>query len=77
MNLSDRDGFVLDIDVSANTTITHHIDAALHPKISIVARLHANASLFILIIGDVVTHSAPWRQSDLNQVISKLLDAAE
>ena len=31
----------------------------------------------ILIIGDVVAHSAPWRQSDLNQVISKLLDAAE
>src|SRR5438132_4956755 len=31
----------------------------------------------ILIIGDVVAHSAPWRQSNLNQVISKLLDAAE
>src|SRR6478752_1597645 len=31
----------------------------------------------ILIIGDVVAHSAPWRQSDLNQVLSKLLDAAE
>jgi uroporphyrin-III C-methyltransferase/precorrin-2 dehydrogenase/sirohydrochlorin ferrochelatase len=31
----------------------------------------------ILIIGDVVAHSAPWRQSTLNQVISQLLDAAE
>ena len=31
----------------------------------------------ILIIGDVVAHSAPWRQSNLNQVISKLLEAAE
>jgi uroporphyrin-III C-methyltransferase / precorrin-2 dehydrogenase / sirohydrochlorin ferrochelatase len=31
----------------------------------------------ILIIGDVVAHSAPWRQSTLNQVISHLLDAAE
>src|SRR6267142_615128 len=31
----------------------------------------------ILIIGDVVAHSAPWRQSNLNQVISELLDAAE
>jgi uroporphyrin-III C-methyltransferase/precorrin-2 dehydrogenase/sirohydrochlorin ferrochelatase len=31
----------------------------------------------ILIIGDVVAHSAPWRQSDPNQTISQLLDAAE
>src|ERR1700682_6234910 len=31
----------------------------------------------ILVIGDVVAHSAPWRQSGLNQVISKLLEAAE
>jgi uroporphyrin-III C-methyltransferase/precorrin-2 dehydrogenase/sirohydrochlorin ferrochelatase len=31
----------------------------------------------ILIIGDVVAHSAPWRLSNPNQVISKLLDAAE
>src|SRR6202048_1384789 len=31
----------------------------------------------VLIIGDVVAHSAPWRQSTLNQVISQLLDAAE
>jgi uroporphyrin-III C-methyltransferase/precorrin-2 dehydrogenase/sirohydrochlorin ferrochelatase len=31
----------------------------------------------ILIIGDVVAHSAPWRQSNPSQVISKLLDAAE
>jgi uroporphyrin-III C-methyltransferase/precorrin-2 dehydrogenase/sirohydrochlorin ferrochelatase len=31
----------------------------------------------ILIIGDVVAHSAPWRQSNLAQVISELLEAAE
>jgi uroporphyrin-III C-methyltransferase/precorrin-2 dehydrogenase/sirohydrochlorin ferrochelatase len=31
----------------------------------------------ILIIGDVVAHSAPWRHSELRQTISKLLDAAE
>lgn len=31
----------------------------------------------ILIIGDVVAHSAPWRQSNPSHVISKLLEAAE
>ena len=31
----------------------------------------------ILIIGDVVAHSAPWRQSKLTQVLSDLLEAAE
>jgi len=31
----------------------------------------------ILIIGDVVAHSAPWRQFELNEVISNLLEAAE
>ena len=31
----------------------------------------------ILIIGDVVAHSAPWRQQNLNQVISELMEAAE
>jgi uroporphyrin-III C-methyltransferase / precorrin-2 dehydrogenase / sirohydrochlorin ferrochelatase len=31
----------------------------------------------ILIIGDVVAHSAPWRQSNPSQMISKLVDAAE
>jgi uroporphyrin-III C-methyltransferase/precorrin-2 dehydrogenase/sirohydrochlorin ferrochelatase len=31
----------------------------------------------ILIIGDVVAHSAPWRRQNLNQVISELLEAAE
>jgi uroporphyrin-III C-methyltransferase / precorrin-2 dehydrogenase / sirohydrochlorin ferrochelatase len=31
----------------------------------------------ILIIGDVVAHSAPWRHQNLNQVISEFLDAAE
>jgi len=31
----------------------------------------------ILIIGDVVAHSAPWRRQNLNQAISQLLEAAE
>jgi uroporphyrin-III C-methyltransferase/precorrin-2 dehydrogenase/sirohydrochlorin ferrochelatase len=31
----------------------------------------------ILVIGDVVAHSAPWRHQNLNHVISKLLEAAE
>jgi uroporphyrin-III C-methyltransferase / precorrin-2 dehydrogenase / sirohydrochlorin ferrochelatase len=31
----------------------------------------------VLIIGDVVAHSAPWRHSELRQTISNLLDAAE
>ena len=31
----------------------------------------------ILVIGDVVAHSAPWRHQSLNQMISQLLDAAE
>src|SRR5712671_4176652 len=31
----------------------------------------------VLIIGDVVAHSAPWRCQNLNRVISELLEAAE
>jgi uroporphyrin-III C-methyltransferase/precorrin-2 dehydrogenase/sirohydrochlorin ferrochelatase len=31
----------------------------------------------VLIIGDVVAHSTPWRQFELNDVISNLLEAAE
>ena len=31
----------------------------------------------ILVIGDVVAHSAPWRQSQLNQLVSYFQDAAE
>jgi uroporphyrin-III C-methyltransferase / precorrin-2 dehydrogenase / sirohydrochlorin ferrochelatase len=31
----------------------------------------------ILIIGDVVAHSAPWRHQNLSHVISELLEAAE
>jgi uroporphyrin-III C-methyltransferase/precorrin-2 dehydrogenase/sirohydrochlorin ferrochelatase len=31
----------------------------------------------ILIVGDVVAHSAPWRHSNLNHVLTELLDAAE
>jgi uroporphyrin-III C-methyltransferase/precorrin-2 dehydrogenase/sirohydrochlorin ferrochelatase len=31
----------------------------------------------ILVIGDVIAHSAPWRRQGLNQMISKLLEAAE
>jgi uroporphyrin-III C-methyltransferase/precorrin-2 dehydrogenase/sirohydrochlorin ferrochelatase len=31
----------------------------------------------ILIIGDVVAHSAPWRTAELNQLVSQTLVAAE
>jgi uroporphyrin-III C-methyltransferase/precorrin-2 dehydrogenase/sirohydrochlorin ferrochelatase len=31
----------------------------------------------ILVIGDVVAHSAPWRHSNLHQVIAGILEAAE
>ena len=31
----------------------------------------------VLIIGDVVAHSAPWRRSNLHQVITGILEAAE
>ena len=31
----------------------------------------------VLVIGDVVAHSAPWRNFELNDVISNLLEAAE
>jgi uroporphyrin-III C-methyltransferase/precorrin-2 dehydrogenase/sirohydrochlorin ferrochelatase len=31
----------------------------------------------VLIIGDVVAHSAPWHRQNLNHVISELLEAAE
>ena len=31
----------------------------------------------ILIIGDVVAHSAPWRHSNLAHIISEHLEAAE
>jgi uroporphyrin-III C-methyltransferase/precorrin-2 dehydrogenase/sirohydrochlorin ferrochelatase len=31
----------------------------------------------VLIIGDVVARSAPWRHQNLNHVISELLEAAE
>ena len=31
----------------------------------------------ILIIGDVVAHSAPWRLANPNQAISQLLEVAE
>ena len=36
---------------------------------SLVERIDGGPA--ILVIGDVVTHSAPWRQSDLNQVLSE------
>jgi uroporphyrin-III C-methyltransferase / precorrin-2 dehydrogenase / sirohydrochlorin ferrochelatase len=41
----------------------------------LVAKINGGPA--ILIIGDVVAHSAPWRQSKPSQVISNLLDAAE
>jgi uroporphyrin-III C-methyltransferase / precorrin-2 dehydrogenase / sirohydrochlorin ferrochelatase len=36
-----------------------------------------NGGPAILIIGDVVAHSAPWRYQNLNHLVSKLLEAAE
>ena len=42
---------------------------------SLVAQIEGGPA--ILIIGDVVAHSAPWRASDLPQYISELLVAAE
>jgi uroporphyrin-III C-methyltransferase / precorrin-2 dehydrogenase / sirohydrochlorin ferrochelatase len=35
-----------------------------------------NGGPAILIIGDVVAHSAPWREANLNRVLSKLLETA-
>jgi len=34
-----------------------------------------SSDLAILIIGDVVAHSAPWRRQNLNQIISDLLES--
>src|SRR3984957_10698625 len=36
-----------------------------------------NGGPAILVIGDVVAHSAPWRHSNLHQVITGILEAAE
>ena len=36
-----------------------------------------NGGPAILVIGDVVAHSAPWRRSNLHQVITEILEAAE
>jgi uroporphyrin-III C-methyltransferase / precorrin-2 dehydrogenase / sirohydrochlorin ferrochelatase len=41
----------------------------------LVARIDRGPA--ILLIGDVVAHSAPWRDQNFNQTISKLLEAAE
>jgi uroporphyrin-III C-methyltransferase/precorrin-2 dehydrogenase/sirohydrochlorin ferrochelatase len=48
---------------------------ALEQLPDLVAKIDGGPA--ILIIGDVVAHSAPWRQINPSQVISKLLDAAE
>ncbi len=45
--------FVLNIDVFAGAMISHRIDAARYSSISIMARVHADASLSIFITGDV------------------------
>ena len=44
----------------------------LHELPDLVERIDGGPA--ILIIGDVVAHSAPWRESNLNRVISKLLE---
>ena len=41
----------------------------------LVAKIEAGPA--ILIIGDVVAHSAPWRRQNLHPVISEILEAAE
>jgi len=41
----------------------------------LVARIDGGPA--ILVIGDVVAHSAPWRQENLNHVMSQLLEPAE
>jgi uroporphyrin-III C-methyltransferase / precorrin-2 dehydrogenase / sirohydrochlorin ferrochelatase len=41
----------------------------------LVARINRGPA--ILVIGDVVAHSAPWRDQNFTQTISKLLEAAE
>jgi uroporphyrin-III C-methyltransferase/precorrin-2 dehydrogenase/sirohydrochlorin ferrochelatase len=41
----------------------------------LVARIDGGPA--ILIIGDVVAHSAPWRRKNPNLVIHELLEAAE
>lgn len=40
----------------------------------LIEKIHGGPA--ILIIGDVVAHSAPWREADLNSVLSKLLETA-
>ncbi len=40
----------------------------------LVARIASGPA--VLIIGDVVAHSAPWRHQNVNQILSKLLEAA-
>ncbi|MEK7632344.1 MAG: SufD family Fe-S cluster assembly protein [Patescibacteria group bacterium] len=47
--------FVLDIDVLSGMSVSHRIDVGLHSSISIAARVHANASLSIFVIGDVAS----------------------
>jgi uroporphyrin-III C-methyltransferase/precorrin-2 dehydrogenase/sirohydrochlorin ferrochelatase len=37
----------------------------------------ANGGPALLIIGDVVAHSAPWHRENLNSLISDLLEAAQ
>ena len=44
-------------------------------NLSLVEKIEGGPA--ILIIGDVVAHSAPWRHSNLNHVITQLLEAAE
>ena len=40
----------------------------------LVARIERGPA--VLIIGDVVAHSAPWRHQSVNQILSKFLEAA-
>jgi uroporphyrin-III C-methyltransferase/precorrin-2 dehydrogenase/sirohydrochlorin ferrochelatase len=42
---------------------------------ALVEQVHGGPA--ILIIGDVVAHSAPWRRQNVSDLLSQLLEAAE
>jgi uroporphyrin-III C-methyltransferase/precorrin-2 dehydrogenase/sirohydrochlorin ferrochelatase len=48
---------------------------ALHELPSLVEQVDGGPA--ILVIGDVVTHSAPWRETQLQQLLSQFQVAAE
>ena len=55
--------------------LTGYVVGTLADLPDLVGRIEGGPA--VLVIGDVVAHSAPWRQYQLNQVICNLLEAAE